>query len=104
MDKVNRCLQCKNPQCVKGCPIQTPIPEVIRLLKENQLDEAGKLLFENNPLTTICSLICNHEKQCEGHCVLGKKGVSVHFSTIEHSVTRIVKRYRQIHGRACHQQ
>ena len=88
MDEANRCLQCKNPQCVKGCPINTPIPEVIRLLKENKLDEAGWMLFENNPLTTVCSLICNHEKQCEGHCVLGKKGVPVHFSTIEQYISR----------------
>ena len=42
MDEVNRCLQCKNPQCVKGCPIQTPIPDIIRLLKENKLNEAGR--------------------------------------------------------------
>ncbi len=88
MDEANRCLQCKNPQCVKGCPIKTPIPEVIKLLKENKLDEAGWMLFENNPLTTVCSLICNHEKQCEGHCVLGKKGVPVHFSTIEQYISR----------------
>ena len=88
MDEANRCLQCKNPQCVKGCPINTPIPEVIKLLKENKLDEAGWMLFENNPLTTVCSLICNHEKQCEGHCVLGKKGVPVHFSTIEQYISR----------------
>ena len=88
MDEANRCLQCKNPQCMKGCPIKTPIPEVIRLLKENKLDEAGWMLFENNPLTTVCSLICNHEKQCEGHCVLGKKGVPVHFSTIEQYISR----------------
>ena len=88
MDEANRCLQCKNPQCVKGCPIKTPIPEVIRLLKESKLDEAGWMLFENNPLTTVCSLICNHEKQCEGHCVLGKKGVPVHFSTIEQYISR----------------
>lgn len=88
MDEVNRCLQCKNPQCKKGCPINTPIPEVIRLLKENKLDEAGRLLFENNPLTTVCSLICNHEKQCEGHCVLAKKGSAVHFSTIEQYISR----------------
>jgi glutamate synthase (NADPH/NADH) small chain len=72
---------------MKGCPINTPIPEVIRLLKENKLDEAGWMLFENNPLTTVCSLICNHEKQCEGHCVLGKKGVPVHFSTIEQYIS-----------------
>ena len=83
MDEANRCLGCKVPQCQKGCPIGTPIPEVIRLLKNNQLDEAGRILFENNPLTTVCSLVCNHENQCEGHCVLGKKGAPVHFSTIE---------------------
>ena len=88
IDEANRCLQCKNPQCVKGCPISTPIPEIIRLLKENKLDEAGRTLFENNPLTTVCSLICNHEKQCEGHCVLGKKGVPVQFSTIEQYISR----------------
>ncbi len=83
MDEANRCLGCKVPQCQKGCPIHTPIPEVIRLLKENRLEEAGRLLFENNPLTTVCSLICNHENQCEGHCVLAKKGAAVHFSSIE---------------------
>lgn len=83
LDEANRCLECKNPTCLKGCPINTPIPEVIKLLKSNRLDEAGKLLFFNNPLTTICSLICNHEKQCEGHCVLAKKGNPVHFSAIE---------------------
>ena len=83
MDEANRCLGCKKPQCQKGCPINTPIPEVIKLLKANKLDEAGWMLFENNPLTTVCSLICNHEKQCEGHCVLGKKGAPVHFSVIE---------------------
>lgn len=83
MDEANRCLGCKVPRCQKGCPISTPIPEVIKLLKDNKLDEAGRMLFENNPLTTVCSLVCNHEKQCEGNCVLGIKGTPVHFSTIE---------------------
>ena len=87
MDEANRCLGCKKPQCQKGCPINTPIPDVIRLLKENKLDEAGWMLFENNPLTTACSLICNHEKQCEGNCVLGKKGTPVHFSVIENYIS-----------------
>ena len=87
MDEANRCLQCKVPQCQKGCPISTNIPVVIRLLKENKLNEAGKMLFENNPLTTVCSLVCNHEKQCEGHCVMGKKGAPVHFSTIENYIS-----------------
>ena len=87
MDEANRCLQCKVPQCQKGCPISTNIPLVIKLLKENKLDEAGKMLFENNPLTTVCSLVCNHENQCEGHCVLGRKGAPVHFSTIENYIS-----------------
>ena len=87
MDEANRCLGCKKPQCQAGCPIGTPIPEVIRLLKENKLDEAGWMLFENNPLTTVCSLICNHENQCEGHCVLGRKGAPVHFSVIENYIS-----------------
>ena len=83
LDEADRCLGCKNPTCIKGCPINTPIPTVIKMLKENRLDEAGRLLFDNNPLTTICSLICNHENQCEGNCVLGRKGQPVHFSAIE---------------------
>ncbi len=87
MDEANRCLQCKVPLCRTGCPINTNIPLAIKLLKENQLNEAGKMLFENNPLTTVCSLVCNHEKQCEGHCVLGKKGAPVHFSTIENYIS-----------------
>lgn len=87
LDEANRCLQCKNPSCQKGCPISTPIPLVINLLKDNRLDEAGRILFENNPLTTICSLICNHEKQCEGNCILNKKGAPVHFSAIEHYIS-----------------
>ena len=87
MEEANRCLGCKVPQCQKGCPINTPIPEVIKLLKANELDKAGRMLFENNPLTTVCSLICNHEKQCEGHCVLGKKGTPVHFSVIENYIS-----------------
>ena len=87
MDEANRCLGCKVPQCQKGCPIATPIPEIIKLLKDNRLDDAGRILFENNPLTTVCSLVCNHENQCEGHCVLGKKGAPVHFSTIENYIS-----------------
>ncbi|MCD8142579.1 MAG: NAD(P)-dependent oxidoreductase [Clostridiales bacterium] len=87
MDEANHCLQCKNPRCQQGCPIHTNIPEVIRLLKEGKLNEAGWTLFENNPLTTVCSLICNHENQCEGHCVRGIKGAPVHFSVIEQYIS-----------------
>ncbi|MCC8074755.1 MAG: NAD(P)-dependent oxidoreductase [Clostridiales bacterium] len=87
MEEANRCLGCKNPRCQAGCPIHTNIPEVIRLLKDGKLDEAGWMLFENNPLTTVCSLVCNHEGQCEGHCVRGIKGAPVHFSIIENYIS-----------------
>ena len=87
MDEANHCLGCKNPRCQQGCPIHTNIPEVIRLLKANKLNEAGRMLFENNPLTTVCSLVCNHENQCEGHCIRGIKGAQVHFSVIENYIS-----------------
>ncbi|MCD7753616.1 MAG: NAD(P)-dependent oxidoreductase [Clostridiales bacterium] len=87
MEEANRCLGCKKPRCQEGCPIHTNIPEVIRLLKAGKLDDAGWMLFENNPLTTVCSLVCNHEGQCEGHCVQGIKGTPVHFSVIENYIS-----------------
>lgn len=87
LEEAQRCLNCKVPMCQKGCPIHTPIPKVIRLMLDGKLDDAGWMLFENNPLTTVCSLVCNHENQCEGHCVLGRKGAPVHFSSIEHYIS-----------------
>ena len=51
MEEANRCLGCKKPRCREGCPIHTNIPEVIRLLKDGKLNDAGWMLFENNPLT-----------------------------------------------------
>lgn len=87
IDELNRCLNCKNPMCVKGCPVKTPIPQIIQSLKAGNLNKAGEMLFNNNPLSMMCALVCNHGNQCEGHCVLGKKGIPVHFSTIEYYVS-----------------
>lgn len=85
LDEADKCLGCKKPMCQEGCPIHTNIPEAIRLLKQSKLNEAGKMLFENNPLTTVCAIVCNHERQCEGHCIRNKKKTHdpVHFSVIE---------------------
>ena len=85
--EANRCLQCKNPQCRKGCPISTNIPEMIRLIKEDDIMVAANMLFANNPLSVVCSLVCDHEKQCEGHCVRGIKGAPVHISAIENYIS-----------------
>lgn len=85
LDEADKCLGCKKPMCQEGCPIHTNIPEAIRLLKQSKLNEAGKMLFENNPLTTVCAIVCNHERQCEGHCIRNKMKTHdpVHFSVIE---------------------
>lgn len=87
IDEANRCLNCKKPMCQKGCPVHTPIPHIIQMFKENQVMEAGKELFENNPMSVICSIVCNHEQQCVGNCVLGRKGTPVHFSSIENYIS-----------------
>lgn len=87
IDEANRCLNCKKPKCQEGCPVQTPIPRIIQMFKENKVMEAGKELFQNNPMSAICSVVCNHEMQCAGNCVLGKKGNPVHFSSIEHYIS-----------------
>ncbi|MBQ3396370.1 MAG: NAD(P)-dependent oxidoreductase [Synergistaceae bacterium] len=85
--EAKRCLQCKNPKCQQGCPVHTPIPEIIKLFKENKLMEAGEILFRNNPLSVICSEVCNHAKQCAGNCIRGIKDSPVHFSSIENYIS-----------------
>lgn len=83
----SRCLNCKVPMCAKHCPIHTPIPEIIQMFKEHQVMDAGKRLFENNPMSVICATVCNHEAQCAGHCVLGRKDTPVRFYDIERFVS-----------------
>ncbi len=82
-----QCYQCKNPRCRQGCPIHTNIPEMIRLLKEDQVMDAATMLFENNPLSIVCSLVCDQEKQCEGACIRGIKGDPVAIGDIEQYIS-----------------
>ena len=85
--EAERCLNCKRPFCQEGYPIHTPIPKVIQAFKENRLNEAGQMLFDNNPMSMVCSLVCNHANQCEGHCIQGRRGAAVHISAIENYVS-----------------
>ncbi len=95
IEDAKRCLQCKTPRCSMGCPVNTPIREAIQLLLGNEIEKAGKLLFENNPLSIICSHVCPQENQCEGHCVLGKKGAPVEISSIEQYISEF---YLNLHS------
>ncbi|MGL6115381.1 MAG: NAD(P)-dependent oxidoreductase [Cetobacterium sp.] len=87
INEANRCLNCKKPLCKIHCPISTDIPKIIELYKENKLDEAGKLLFENNPLSLVCSIVCPHENQCMGNCIRGIKGEPINFPEIEKEIS-----------------
>ena len=87
LDEANRCLSCKNPRCKQHCPISTPIPEVIALYKEGKLKEAGEVLFKNNPLSLVCSIVCPHEDQCRGYCIKGIKDEPVRFHDIETEIS-----------------
>jgi len=95
--EAQRCLQCKKPMCKEGCPVNTPVNEVIKLFLYGNIVEAGEKLFKNNPLSVVCSLVCPHEKQCQGHCVLERKSSSVQISSIENYISdyyfKISKKY-----------
>ena len=87
--EAERCYNCKKPQCQEGCPVHTPIPQIIQLFKEHKLMEAGEILFKNNPMSAVCSEVCNHAQQCAGHCIRGKKDSPVHFSSIENYISEM---------------
>ena len=94
-NEAQRCLTCKVPMCSKFCPIHTQVPDIIRLFREKKVMEAGAQLFENNPMSAVCAIVCNHEAQCRGHCVLGRKGTPVQFHEIEKFVSdAYLDRYR----------
>lgn len=88
LNEANRCLLCKKPNCKINCPINTPIPDIINLYKEGRIMEAGEILFNNNPLSVICSLVCIHEDQCKGNCVRGIKGEPIRFYDIEQEISK----------------
>ena len=83
-----RCLLCKKPKCaLQGCPVHTPVPEAMALYREGRLEEAGELLFRNNPLSAVTSLVCDWKQFCYGHCVLNVKQVPVRWYEIEQEIS-----------------
>ena len=84
--EASRCIQCKNPQCVKGCPVGVQIPEFIDLVAKGKFVEAARKIKETNSLPAVCGRVCPQEEQCETPCVLGKKGEPVAIGRLERFV------------------
>ncbi len=84
--EAKRCLKCKNPLCVNGCPIKNQIPQFINEVAEGNYLEAKRILDKTTNLSSICSRVCNHESQCIGNCILNKKGNPINVGKLERFV------------------
>ena len=81
--EAERCLQCKKPFCLKGCPVNVEIPGFVQLITEGKYAEAARKIKETNCLPAVCGRVCPQESQCEAYCVLGKKGDPVAVGRLE---------------------
>ena len=86
MAEATRCLNCKNAQCVQGCPVSINIPGFVKELKEGNIEEAYKVISLSSALPAVCGRVCPQEKQCEGKCVRGIKGESLSIGKMERFV------------------
>ena len=81
--EASRCLQCKNPACVQGCPVNVDIPGFIKHIAAGDFDKAIGKIWERNSLPAVCGRVCPQEIQCEGNCLLGRKGEAVAIGNLE---------------------
>ena len=84
--EASRCLNCKNARCKQGCPVSIDIPAFIKEVKENNIEKAGEIIRNSSMLPSVCGRVCPQEKQCEGKCVLGIKGLPVAIGALERFV------------------
>ncbi|MBR1478027.1 MAG: NADPH-dependent glutamate synthase [Lachnospiraceae bacterium] len=85
-DESTRCLNCKNAQCIKGCPVAINIPAFIQEVKEGNIEKAYDIISESSALPAVCGRVCPQESQCEGKCIRGIKGEAVSIGKLERFV------------------
>ncbi|MCQ2968657.1 MAG: NADPH-dependent glutamate synthase [Clostridium sp.] len=83
VEEATRCLHCKNPKCVEGCPVSIDISGFISYIKENNIEAAAKEIAKHSSLPAVCGRVCPQENQCEGRCVLGIKGEAISIGKLE---------------------
>ncbi|MFT4143103.1 MAG: NADPH-dependent glutamate synthase [Mobilitalea sp.] len=86
MTEATRCIQCKNPKCVAGCPVSIDIPGFIKEITENNIEDAFKVISEYSALPAVCGRVCPQESQCEQRCIRGIKGEPVSIGKLERFV------------------
>ena len=86
MEEASRCLNCKNAQCIKGCPVSIQIPDFIAAVKEGDIEKAYEVISESSALPAVCGRVCPQESQCEGKCIRGIKGEAVSIGKLERFV------------------
>jgi len=86
VEEASRCLNCKNPLCVQGCPVSISIPDFIKCVKEEDFEGAYRVINESSSLPAVCGRVCPQETQCEGKCVRGIKGEAVSIGKLERFV------------------
>ncbi|MCA1960212.1 MAG: FAD-dependent monooxygenase, partial [Desulfomonile sp.] len=88
--EASRCLHCKKPYCMKGCPVEVDIPDFIEMVKQGNFVDAAWKIKEKNSLPRIAGRVCPQESQCEAQCVLGKKGEPCAIGRLERFVADYV--------------
>ena len=86
MEEASRCINCKNAQCVKGCPVSINIPGFIEKVKDGNIEEAYQVISESSALPAVCGRVCPQESQCEGKCIRGIKGEAISIGKLERFV------------------